>query len=295
MTRATASARRGQSRSAHCGPVHVPDPVIAGDRLYLFMPGPCWEPYFTSTVDGVHWTAPRTIVEAPPSTSRTARSSPRHAAVREVRGGARRLGADDVLRRHPGSFRSSLYFLRYADGRFTAADGREVGTLADLPFRFDELDPVQRYSHRSGRAWPMDVAAGADGAPVIAYTALHGVADTFRYARWDGARWRSHPIAPAGATLFSYHNQGVTFDHRDPSRIVLSRTVDGQNESRRAARPTVARRGGHPPDARFAAFNIRPMVPRGLPPGRDVVVYVAGRARSFREYDTRVMMAVDAG
>ena len=76
----------------------------------------------------------------------------------------------------------------------------------------------------------MDVAAGADGAPVIAYTALHGVADTFRYARWDGARWRSHPIAPAGETLFSYHNQGVTFDHRDPSRIVLSRTVDGQNE-----------------------------------------------------------------
>ena len=37
------------------------------------------------------------------------------------------------------------------------------------------------------------------------------------------------------------------------------------------------------------------MVPRGLPRGRDVVVYVAGRARSFREYDTRVVMAVDAG
>jgi len=44
-----------------------PNPVVAGDRLYLFMRGPCWEPYFTSTADGIHWTAPRTIVQAPPS------------------------------------------------------------------------------------------------------------------------------------------------------------------------------------------------------------------------------------
>ena len=51
---------------------------------------------------------------------------------------------------HPASFRSSLYFLRYAGGRFTAADGREIGTLADLPLRFDELDPVD--ATRAGRA-----------------------------------------------------------------------------------------------------------------------------------------------
>ncbi len=273
-----------------------PNPVVAGDRLYLFMRGPCWEPYFTSTADGIHWTAPRTIVQAPPSSEQDGGGSRRVRPYAKYAAGP----GDSVLMTfsdgHPGSFRSSLYFLRYADGRFTAADGREVGTLADLPLRFDELDPVQRYSRRAGRAWPMDVAAGADGAPVIAYTALHGVADTFRYARWDGARWRSHPIAPAGETLFSYHNQGVTFDHRDPSRIVLSRTVDGQNEieARRTADGgatwQVTRLTHDSP-----AFNIRPMVPRGLPRGRDVVVYVAGRARSFREYDTHVVMAVDAG
>ena len=273
-----------------------PNPVVAGDRLYLFMRGPCWEPYFTSTTDGVHWTAPRTIVQAPPSSEQDGGGSRRVRPYAKYAAGP----GDSVLMTfsdgHPGSFRSSLYFLRYAGGRFTAADGREIGTLADLPFRFDELDPVQRHSRRAGRAWPMDVAAGADGAPVIAYTALHGVADTFRYARWDGARWRSHPIAHAGETLFSYHNQGVTFDHRDPSRLVLSRTVDGQNEIE-ARRTTdggatwqVTRLTHDSP-----AFNIRPMVPRGLPRGRDVVVYVAGRARSFREYDTHVVMAVHAG
>ena len=257
-----------------------PNPVVAGDRLYLFMRGPCWEPYFTSTADGVHWTAPRTLVQAPPSSAQDGGGS------RRVRPYAKYAAGPDgsVLMTfsdgHPGSFPSSLYFLRYADGRFTAADGRVVGTLADLPLRFDQLDPVQRHSTRAGRAWPMDIAAGPDGAPVIAYTALHGVADTFRYARWDGARWRSHAIAPAGQTLFSYHNQGVTLDHRDPARLVLSRTVDGQNEIE-ARRTTdggatwqVTRLTRDSP-----AFNIRPMVPRGLP-ARPRRRGLRGRARA---------------
>src|SRR4051794_4052881 len=29
-----------------------PNPVVSGKRLYLFMRGPCWYPYFTSTKDG---------------------------------------------------------------------------------------------------------------------------------------------------------------------------------------------------------------------------------------------------
>ena len=83
------------------------------DRLYLFMRGPCWEPYFTSTADGRDWTAPRTIVKRPPERAGRRRQPPR-APVREVR---RRARASSVLMTfsdgHPASFRSSLYFLRY--------------------------------------------------------------------------------------------------------------------------------------------------------------------------------------
>ena len=272
-----------------------PNPVVAGDRLYLFMRGPCWAPYFTSTTDGVRWEAPRTLVEAPPSADQDGGGS------RRVRPYAKYAAGPDgsVLMTfsdgHPASFRSSLYFLRYRDGRFERADGSVVGTLDDLPLRFSQLDRVHAHSRRAGRAWPMDVAADGTGAPVIAYTALHGSQDTFRYGRWDGERWRTHPIAPAGRTLFSYHNAGVTLDHADPSRLVLSRTIGGQNEiearqtSDHGVSWTVEQITRDSP-----TFNIRPVIPRGAAPGgRRVVLYVSGHARSFREYDTSVLMGID--
>jgi BNR repeat-containing family member len=270
-----------------------PNPVVAGDRLYLFMRGPCWAPYYTSTRDGHRWTRPRTLVRSP---------SPRlqdGGGTRRVRPYAKYAGTPggSILMTfsdgHPGSFKSSLYFARLEGGRFFAADGRPIGTVADLPLRFDQLDRVESYGAARGRAWPMDVAQDRDGTPVIVYSSLVGTSDTFRYARWDGAGWRTRPIARAGDTLFSYHNSGVTLDHQDPSWVVLSRTIDGQNEIE----------ARHTPDHgatwcplqlthRSRAFNIRPVIPRGLTdPRRLVVLYVSGSARSFREYDTDVVMA----
>jgi hypothetical protein len=193
---------------------------------------------------------------------------------------------------HPGSFKSSLYYLRFKDGRFHRADGSVAGTLADLPLRFGDLDRVQRYSPSRGRAWPMDVAHDRNGAPVIVYSSLVGTADTFRYAHWDGARWQSRTIAAAGQTLFSYHNSGITLDHADPTRVVLSRTVGEQNEielRQTSDRGTTWRTRLLTSDSR--SFNIRPVIPRGL--GAEdplVVLYVTGSARTFREYDTDVVM-----
>jgi BNR repeat-containing family member len=269
-----------------------PNPVVGGDRLYLFMRGPCWAPYFTSTADGERWAAPRTLVRSPSPSRQDGRGT------RKVRPYAKYASAPDgsVLMTfsdgHPGSFKSSLYFARLVGGRIHAADGRLIGTLADLPLRFHELDRVHAYSPAAGRAWPMDVALDRSGAPVAIYTALSGVHDTFRYARWDGRLWRTHPIAAAGRTLFSYHNSGATLDHADPSRVVLSRTIGGQNEIE--LRETAD--GGaswtlRPVTSRSHVFNIRPVIPRGLDDrGRLLVVYVAGSARSFREYDTTVVM-----
>ena len=194
---------------------------------------------------------------------------------------------------HPASFRSSLYFVRFKDGRFLRADGSVVGTLADLPLRFGQLDRVHRYSAGAGRAWPMDVAHDRGGAPVVVYSSLVGTADTFRYARWDGARWRTRPIAAAGRTLFTYHNAGITLDHADPSRVVLSRTVGQQNEIELRETPdhgSTWRARMLTSDSR--SFNIRPVIPRGLG-AQDplVVLYVTGSATTFREYDTEVVMS----
>jgi hypothetical protein len=269
-----------------------PNPVVAGDRLYLFMRGPCWAPYFADTADGEHWTAPRTLMESPPSSAQDG------GGTRRVRPYAKYAGAADgsVLMTfsdgHPASFKSSLYFVRMFHGRFYAADGRLVGTVADLPLHFSDLDPVHPYSPATGRAWPMDIALDRTGAPVVVYSALIGTEDVFRYGRWNGSEWRTHAIAPAGRTLFTYHNSGVTLDHTDPTRVVLSRTIAGRNEIEarqtpdegstwRAVQITRGSRG----------FNIRPVIPRGLGESdRLVVLYVAGSATSFREYDTTVVM-----
>ena len=139
-----------------------------------------------------------------------------------------------------------------------------------------------------------DVAADATGAPVAVYTTLHGVRDTFRYARWDGEHWRANVVADAGRTLFTYHNAGITLDHADPRRVVLSRTVTGQNEIElRKTADHGATWATTPLTAHSPSFNIRPVVPRGLPASAPLVVlHVAGRARSFREYDTTVRMTV---
>ena len=47
-----------------------PNPVVSGKRLYLFMRGPCWYPYFTSTTDGRRWTRARTLVLGPRGSGR---------------------------------------------------------------------------------------------------------------------------------------------------------------------------------------------------------------------------------
>jgi hypothetical protein len=270
-----------------------PNPVVAGGRLYLFMRGPCWAPYFTWTDDGRTWVPPRTLVRSPDSRLQDGGNPHR------VRPYAKYAGAGNSVLialsdGHPASFRSSLYFVRLEGTTLRAADGRPLGTLADLPFDFDELDRVARYSPAGGRAWPMDVALGRDRQPVIAYSALHGVSDTFRYARWDRRAWRTHAIVPAGKSLFTYHNSGITLDHADPRRVVLSRTIAGQNEIE--LRLTTDH-GAHWSAVQLtrgsSEFNIRPVIPRGRPAGGPLVVlWVAGRARSFRDFDTRVVMAV---
>ena len=64
-----------------------PNPVVTGKRMYLFMRGPCWYPYFTSTKDGKTWApcrtwrtggrcAPRTAVRAGASSAAPRSSRP---------------------------------------------------------------------------------------------------------------------------------------------------------------------------------------------------------------------------
>jgi hypothetical protein len=266
-----------------------PNPVVSGKRLFLFMRGPCWYPYYTSTVDGKRWARPKTLVLGPPSAGRNVRPYAKYDTAPD---GSILMTFSDG---HPGSYRNNLYYMRYKDGRFLRADGSMIGRTSDLPFRLSQLDMVHRYSASRGRAWPMDIAWSSEGAPVIVYSSRVDYDDVFRYARWDGTRWATRLVSPAGGSLFGYRNGGITLNHADPRWVVLTRLIDGQHEIEVRYTPDQGRtwelfqltRGSR-------VFNFRPVFPRGITdPKRLVVVYVSGSARSFRSYRTVVNMRID--
>jgi hypothetical protein len=196
---------------------------------------------------------------------------------------------------HPGSYKNNLYYARFKGGRFYKAGGSLIGTTRDLPFRLSQLDMVQRYSAANGRAWPMDIAWNSDGVPSIVYSSRVGYDDVFRYARWNGTRWVTRLVAPAGGSLFGYRNGGITFNHSDPRWVVLTRLIDGAQEIE--VRYTGDQGKTWTPyqlTSGSTMLNFRPVFPRGLTdPNELVVVYVSGAAKSFRSYRTVVKMQID--
>jgi hypothetical protein len=185
--------------------------------------------------------------------------------------------------------------MRYKRGRFFKADGTVIGTTRDLPFRLSQLDMVQRYSASKGRPWPMDISWGSDGAPVIVYSSRVGYDDVFRYARFNGRRWSTRLVSPAGGSLFGYRNGGITLNHDNPRWVVLTRLIDGQHEIEVRYTPDQGRTWELFQLTRNSkVLNFRPVFPRGVrDPNRLVVVYVSGSARSFRSYRTVVNMRID--
>jgi hypothetical protein len=268
-----------------------PNPVVSGGRLYLMFRGNRWTPTITSTRDGVHWARARELIRGPYRAEKPQRPYAKYAAAPD---GSIGMVFSDA---HVESYENSLYYARFDGRRFVRADGTRIGTLRDLPLPRSRLDVVYRYSNAGGRAWPHDVAFGADGRPVIAYTRRTGGplgTDAFHYARFDGRRWLDRRLASAGAGARTFRSGGISLDHADPSRLVLSRAHDGPSQ---VEAWSTADGGGTwsatPLTSRADAFSIRPVIPRGYTrAGRLVVVYVTGTADSYLSYRTRVVMQV---
>jgi hypothetical protein len=131
--------------------------------------------------------------------------------------------------------------------------------------------------------------------PSIVYSSRVGYDDDFRYARWNGERWVTRLVAPAGGSLFGYRNGGITFNHADPRWIVLTRLIDGAHEIEVRHTEDQGRSWQlFQLTSNSSVLNFRPVFPRGLTdPNRLVVVYVSGAATSFRSYRTVVNMRID--
>ena len=257
-----------------------------GPRLYLFLRGPCRQPIFTWTTDGVHWARARTLMLGIVRGGRRQRPYAKYAAGRR---GISMVFTDG----HPYSVQTSLYYLRMRGGRFYRADGSLLGGLRDLPFRASALDPVYRHRRGGGRAWPMDVALDAQDRPVIVYTRATGHGDDFWYARWEGA-WASRPWPrPAAATAAtSTAARACATRTRRGSRWPPTPGTARTSTCICCTPPTAARAGpgcGCPTRARRRATGQCSRA--GRPRARPLLEWVSGWGRYFRDYRTRVMMA----
>lgn len=268
-----------------------PNPVATRDRLWLFWRGGNWEPSFSYTSDGEHWAKARTLVVGPGGQ----RPYAKYAAGPD--------GSIHVIlsEAHVRSYRTGLYYVRYRAGRFYAADGRLIARMRDLPLHFGELDRIHSFrSITPGRAWPHDVAVDGRRRPVVVYTRRHGGAngtDVFWYARFNGSRWERHRIVSAGTHALAFVSGGITLDHAQPSRVVLSRRAALGFQIELWRTPDGGRTW-EPPLAitpRSHDRNYRPVIPRGYrDQDRVVVLYLHGWMRCCRTF-RRIQSVVRMG
>ncbi|WP_255171418.1 BNR-4 repeat-containing protein [Natrononativus amylolyticus] len=184
----------------------------------------------------------------------------------------------------------NVMYARFRDGSFAAADGTPIADPDELPLRKDDLEVVYDSTAPGNHStWIWDAAVDADGHPVAAYATFPStLAHEYRYARWDGDRWRDFHLADAGRYVARrpielHYSGGLSLDRDDPSVVygcvargddcVLRRFETDTGGETWAEVPVTRRPNG---------CDLRPVVPRNasdeLP-----VLWLAG---SYEHMDT---------
>ena len=254
-------------------PVHL----AAERRTWLFWRGGDWNPTFSSSRDGRRWTRARTLLRGPG----------RQRPYVKYDGNGRTAISVAYNQGHPSSMRTGVRYVRWSRGRVRAASGRVIATRRGLPFGHAAGQLVYRPSSR-GRSWVHDVVDGRRPAIVYA-TYPRRRTPVYRYARWDGRRWRNHDIVAAGPPIAGRYTAGISLDHEDPRVAYLSLKRGRRYEIERWTTADDGATWSHTALTRAStADNIRPVAPRGLRGTRDTVVWLRGRYPGYRTFMTTV-------
>jgi hypothetical protein len=129
---------------------------------------------------------------------------------------------------------NSIYYMKYRDGILYKADGTKIMSWSDLPVDPKKADIVYDAAESREKAWIWDVAADADGNPVMVYTKFPtDSTHVYWYSIFDNGRWNSYRLLDAGS-WFPHtppgvrerepnYSGGIILDHSDPSQVYLSR------------------------------------------------------------------------
>ncbi|MFG0289287.1 MAG: BNR-4 repeat-containing protein, partial [Rhodopirellula sp. JB044] len=222
---------------------------LADRSLAIFFRGINFDPSFVTSNDcGKTW------------------SEPIHFFQSEVGGRhrpyARYTGGDDgtvhvaITDAHPRDYGNSIYYFRFRDGQFFAADNTPIKSLAeDGPLRPSETERVYQGTGAPGRgpmlsaegaAWTSSIAIDKQGHPHIGYTVYRSNQDQrYRIASFNGEQWIDREVAFGGKCLYdreASYTGLITLDPVDPTFVVISTDVDpstgkdlnGQHEIYRA-------------------------------------------------------------
>src|SRR3954454_11262680 len=232
-----------------------PNPLWAGNKLYLFWRGADWNPAFSRTADMRSWAPARELLRGLRGQRPYIKFDAYGDSIRFAYTGA-----------HPDSRDTTLYFGEM-DGKYVrGADGRPIASRRDLPFDFRRGQVVYDW-HTAGPAWVWDIGHDAAGHPVIVYATIQSPTQhTYRYAVWTGNGWFDRALVRAGPAIDHdpAYSGGVTLDHSDADSVQLSPFRDGHFELERWE----THDQGHtfdttPVTAGSTRDNLRPFVPRG--------------------------------
>jgi len=196
---------------------------------------------------------------------------------------------------------NSIYYACLKDGIFSKADGTAFCELNKVPFDVRDADVVYDARLTKEKAWVWDVAADAEGHPVIVYVRFPNDTDHhYWYARWDGKRWMNHelvsgggwfPQTPEGAKEREpNYSGGLVLDHDNPNVVYLSVPVNGVREIQKWTTTDLgttwkkeAITSGSKRD------NVRPFAIRHAPPGGPHVLWMTLNSYThFTDFDSEI-------
>jgi len=265
------------------------------DKIYLFWRGPTWKPTYSVSTDGVSWSQPEVLIQAPGAGSK---NRPYLKVTSDGESIIHFAFTDGHPRNEP---QNSIYYLRYKKGRFYRADGSRVSDLTDLPVEPRKADVVYDARKTGVRAWVWDVAALRNGSPAIVYTRLPAETDhRYHYAVWTGRRWRDQEIVAAGGWFPQsppgrtepepHYSGGIALNQSFPGEVYLSRPVDGVFEISRWITGNRGQTWRVEEITRDSTeLNVRPVVPRGYD-GVGHVLWMTGEYELFTRFHTAIRM-----
>ncbi len=208
------------------------------NRIYLFWRGADWKPTFSYSDDlGQTWSKVFSLMKS----TELAEKRPYIKITSNGKDEIHFAFTDGHPRNEP---LNSIYYLKYKAGKFTKADGTELGGMESLPLSHQATEMVYdaaadfKETAFAVRSWIWDVAVSNEGRPTIVYTKLPTESEhRYWYAQWTGTEWRNSKISNAGAWFTRYpknksqrepephYSGGVYLDHENTNTVYYSKPV----------------------------------------------------------------------